>query len=269
MKRTPRSAKRRASRQLEAKVPGFLASSPYSSKCWPVLWRFRQFGHRSLHPKRHFVLGDAGVRFGIAEFLVFELVEFAESSQDIRAGVGAETLRDLRCTERDRRLNGISRLDSGWAESRCPTGGHTAAGRRRWRNHHDEGREVFGFAADAVGDPGAHAGPAAEAEAGLRHGDGGIVIDLFGVHRLDEGELVGNFGGVREQLANPRAGVAVLREFEFRWDHRERRLRGGHAGESLAAADRFRKVLCPEIPPGAACNRTTPSATVRRIEIDR
>src|SRR5688500_20194993 len=30
--RTPRSASRRASRQLYAKVPGFRASSPYSSK---------------------------------------------------------------------------------------------------------------------------------------------------------------------------------------------------------------------------------------------
>ena len=32
MKRTPRSTSRRASRQFAAKVPGFLALSPYKSK---------------------------------------------------------------------------------------------------------------------------------------------------------------------------------------------------------------------------------------------
>ena len=43
-----------------------------------LLGEIGQVGHGSLHAERHFVLGDAGVGFGIAEFFVFELVQLAE-----------------------------------------------------------------------------------------------------------------------------------------------------------------------------------------------
>ena len=46
-------------------------------------------------------------------------------------------------------------------------------------------------------------------------GDGGIVIDGFGVHRPDDGQLVGDLRRVRQQFGHPRAGscrVASERE---------------------------------------------------------
>ena len=42
---------------------------------------------------------------------------------------------------------------------------------------------------------------------------------------------------MRQQLAEPGAGLAVLGEFEDRAGQRDRRLLGRHAGEPLAAAD--------------------------------
>jgi hypothetical protein len=44
----------------------------------------------------------------------------------------------------------------------------------------------------------------------LRHGDGGVVVDFLGVDGLDEGEAVGNGGGVGEQFADPRARLTAL-----------------------------------------------------------
>ena len=45
------------------------------------------------------------------------------------------------------------------------------------------------------------------------------------------------FAGVRQQFAQPRAALAVLREFEDRRRGRELRLVGRHAGEALAHAN--------------------------------
>ena len=42
---------------------------------------------------------------------------------------------------------------------------------------------------------------------------------------------------MRQELAEPRARLAVLGEFEHRAGERDRRLLGRHAGEPLAAAD--------------------------------
>ena len=71
----------------------------------------------------------------------------------------------------------------------------------------------------------AHAGPARQLDAGLNERDGRIVIDRFGVHRLDEADSSAIFGRVRQQFADPGAGLAVLRELEHRRHHRKARLR--------------------------------------------
>ena len=40
----------------------------------------------------------------------------------------------------------------------------------------------------------------------------GIVIDRVRVHRLDHGDVVDDLRGVRQQLADPRPRLPVLRE---------------------------------------------------------
>ena len=52
----------------------------------------------------------------------------------------------------------------------------------------------------------------------------GIVVDRVGVHRLDDGDVVDDLRRVRQQLADPGAGLAVPAELELRSRHQQRRL---------------------------------------------
>jgi hypothetical protein len=51
-------------------------------------------------------------------------------------------------------------------------------------------------------------------KAGLEKRDRRVVIDRVGVHRLDDGQIIYNLRRVRQQLADPRARLSVLFEFE-------------------------------------------------------
>ena len=94
MKRTPRSARRRASRQLAANVPGFRASGPYSSKtCSRLLRKIGQFRHRGLHPERHLVLRDARRDFGSPNSSSFIWFSLPRSSRKRRAVAVVEARR--------------------------------------------------------------------------------------------------------------------------------------------------------------------------------
>ena len=81
-----------------------------------------------------------------------------------------------------------------------------------------------------------------ELKSGLAKRDSGIVVDLLGLHRLDDGDVVDDFGGVRQQLAEPGTLFAVLRELEDGRRSGKFGLKGTHAGEALAHADRFRQI---------------------------
>ncbi len=118
-----------------------------------------------------------------------------------------------------------------------------AVARAVLRHHHDKAGQILVLAAQTVRHPRAQARPARELEAGLRERDRGIVIDLLRVHRLDEAEVVHDLRRVRQELADPGARLAVLRELEARRDHRELGLRRRHGGEPLALADGVRKVV--------------------------
>ena len=110
------------------------------------------------------------------------------------------------------------------------------------RHHHDERRQILRFAAQAVRDPRADAGPAGDLESGLEKRHRRIVIDRFGLQGLDDADVVGDLGGVRQQFAEPRAALAVLRELEDRRRGRKFRLIRRHAGEPLAHADGIRQI---------------------------
>ena len=73
----------------------------------------------------------------------------------------------------------------------------------------------------------------------LEKRDRGIVIDLLRMHRPHHGNLVGDRSDVRNDLAEFLPGGRVLDERELGRGDGEAGLRGGHARESLAAADRI------------------------------
>ena len=69
-------------------------------------------------------------------------------------------------------------------------------------------------AAEAVGDPGAHAGKAGQEEAGVLHVAGRAVDVRLRGHRHQERQVVDAAGHVREDAADPAAGLAMLLERE-------------------------------------------------------
>ena len=99
-------------------------------------------------------------------------------------------------------------------------------------------RKVAVLAAEAVARPGAEARPAGDLVAGqeLRHGRG--VVDLVGVHRPDDAQVVRHGLEVREPLAEVLAALAAA--FELRGGRLDELLLArGHGGQALAASHGF------------------------------
>src|SRR5580765_6401618 len=99
------------------------------------------------------------------------------------------------------------------------------------------------LAADAVAQPGAETWATRLLMAGLDVGDRRVVIDCFGVHRLDEAEIVGALAQVRQQLAEPRPAAAVLAKGEHGRDAGKLALPGSHARQTLAHAHGAGQIL--------------------------
>ena len=205
-----------------------------------------EFGHAGLHAEGHFVLGDAGLDFGVADAGVVEVVEFAEGVEHGAAvgGVNAGGIFDVE--------DGVALAAEGDAgefggeKAAAPHAGEeglSLAGGGKGGGEDDEGWEVVGGGAEAVGEPGADGGFARDLGAGHDVGAGGVMIDGGGVDGFDDGEFVDDFGGVGEEFADPAAGFAVLGEFEHGGGDREAGLAAGHGGDALAVADAFREVF--------------------------
>lgn len=69
------------------------------------------------------------------------------------------------------------------------------------------------------------------------------MIDLLGVHRLDEAEFVGDRSGMRHQFADSRAALPVLFEFEKGIGDREGFLPAAHPGKALSISNGVGQVL--------------------------
>ncbi len=86
----------------------------------------------------------------------------------------------------------------------------------------DEAGQVFGLAAQAVGDPRAHARPAGDGRPGVHEGVRRVVVDRLGHHGPDDADLVGDAPDVREELADLLARLAELLERVLRREALER-----------------------------------------------
>ena len=86
-------------------------------------------------------------------------------------------------------------------------GGSAAAG------EDDVGRQVVRFAAQAIRQPASHHGQAQFAAAALHRECGRVVIELIGVQRANQADVVGTRGDVRQQIGKLHAALAVALEF--------------------------------------------------------
>ncbi len=146
-------------------------------------------------------------------------VEVVDRGDDILLAARDRRRAGCRRSAPGRRSNGTARPGSGSARSRCATAARRSAAataRAGAAHQHDEAGQVGALAAQAVVDPRAHAGPAGDARARVHERVGRVVIDLLGLHRADDADVVGDAGDVRQQLADALARLAVAGELDLR-----------------------------------------------------
>ena len=93
------------------------------------------------------------------------------------------------------------------------------AGRDQAAVEHDEPGQVLALAAQAVGHPGAVAGPALEPAAGMQEVIGGGVLREIRDHRADDGQVVHAPGDVGKEVADRDAALAVLAKLPGALEH--------------------------------------------------
>ncbi len=76
----------------------------------------------------------------------------------------------------------------------------------------DKAGEIFVFGAQAVGDPGPHGGADEVGGSAVKEEGGGAVGDAFGVHGMNEAEIVNVLVDFRKEGGGPAATLAVLGE---------------------------------------------------------
>ena len=215
--RTPRSTSRRAIRQLYANVPCSFTSRAVASPAPPSApSRGRSARGRSSASGRPSRTARCGWRSpGRRSRWSFISLSFARSSS-----IPRRTSR-LMPSGFDRYSTGspLPRNFTPWNSARQEAAAPVevvedlaAGGALADRGHDDERRQVLAGGAEAVGQPRAHRRPARLLAAGQEEGDGRGVVDRLGVHRLDEAEVVHDLRGVRQEVADPGAGLAVLLE---------------------------------------------------------
>jgi hypothetical protein len=93
------------------------------------------------------------------------------------------------------------------APERCASIGRLVAG-----DEDHERRQAVGLAAEPVRDPRAHAGPSELGRPRVKEHLGRSVVELIGVQRPDDGEIVHDAGESRQQLGDLGAVRTVARE---------------------------------------------------------
>ena len=109
-----------------------------------------------------------------------------------------------------------------------------------FRQENHKSGQIRRIASQPVTAPRSETWPARLLIAGLKKRDGGIMIDSLGMNRFDHTHIVGNFGMVREEIAEPHPAVTCCRN-----------------GEKLLVT---KNCFCPEVIPVSRCHKRIESA---------
>ena len=171
-----------------------------------------------LHLVREFVAGDAGHEFGVVRAaLQVRLVLLLEPVEDVALLVPGHARRQGEVV--DRRLVGAD-------DDPLVRGRHEARGpvlRPRDRpaglvEHDHEARHVLVDRAEAVGHPRAETRVPGQHAAGVHHEHRRAVDGAFGVHGVDEADVIDAGADVGEEVRDVLAALAVLLELPLRAD---------------------------------------------------
>ena len=197
-----------------------------------------ELGHAGLHAEGHLILADAGRDLGVAGAFESASVQFGESVEHLAAESAGKALGVAQVEHGILGAAELHALVTRGQEAAAPVvvvQGLVARALHA-REEHEVVGEVLVVAAKAVARPCADAGASGNLVAGqeLRHGR--RMVDLVGVHRLDEAQVVRDLPKVRQPFADGRAGLAAALE-AGRAGLDQLALVRGHGGQALSAAD--------------------------------
>src|SRR5215472_8763849 len=89
----------------------------------------------------------------------------------------------------------------------CPAIGLILTGQQ-----HHEARQIATLAANSIGEPRAQTGAAGNLMSGVHQDLSRCMVELRGSHRPHDGDLIGDFRKVRQQIRKLRTALAVPRE---------------------------------------------------------
>ena len=203
-------------------------------------------GDACLHPKRHFILSNPCVDFGVA---VVGQVRLIQGGHVVKHRPSPFRAHSQRVGEIGNEISGVAESDPLIAarqesaspvvvEEELPTGLPLVA-----RRHHDKRRQVVGHAAKSVGKPGSHARPAWGLRSGHEEGDAWGVVHRLRVHAADKADFVGQRADVREHFAELDARLPIALERFDRGQCRPLAVAARHRGEPRRSADAVGDIL--------------------------
>ena len=167
--------------------------------------------HADLHAVRQLILVDARQRLGVADLAVLLLVKFPERVEASAAHGAAHAFRVRHVQDR---IAGAAALHALKDRRQIPAPPKALASRRIGvtGDQHHETRQIRVLRAKPVSDPRPHRRRAVAGRTGVKQHLCWRVIELIGVHRLHEREVIRQTGQRRIHVADPLAVLPVLLE---------------------------------------------------------
>ncbi len=160
-----------------------------------------QVGDGHLHLEGHFVGGDPGFDFWVMDGEVPVGVELLDGLDELLLLLWGEAFGVVDIMDGVTGAIELDALEAAGEEAGGPLAGGDGLGVTSALAGEDhEAGEVLGFGAEAVGDPSAHGGAAADGGACIHERVGGVMVDLFRDHGADDADVVGHFGVVGEEV---------------------------------------------------------------------
>ena len=197
-----------------------------------------QVGDTGLHTEGHFILLGAGLDFRVTDQFISGLIQGGETVEHFTAELAGNARSVLQ--KKHRVALGPQGNARVFARKKTSppepgrNGLHIGAGiRMRGMQHHKRG-QVLIHRAKAPRQPGPHGRLAADHAARIHQLIRRFVVDGVGFHGADDAQVIHHLRRPWQGFTEPRAGLAVLGEFEDRGRDRKGSLSGRHPCESFA-----------------------------------
>ena len=170
-----------------------------------------ELGGAGLHAVGHLVGVEAGQDFGVAGLLEAGAVEGADGVVEATLAFAGNAFGAAEVEDGVALSSEGNALKGGWEEAAGPE--RIAGAGAAWSAlEDDKAGKVFGFAAEAVGDPRAHAGSAGGLKAGVHKELGGSVIEDVGRHAAQPDDFVDDLAVVWKEFADRHPALSVALE---------------------------------------------------------